>query len=61
MPFIDLETNLPASRFSEDFLKKLGSATAAALGKPEDVSVADSYFIAQFLADAETLHEVSGS
>ncbi|KAI4902480.1 hypothetical protein NFI96_018827 [Prochilodus magdalenae] len=36
MPFIDLETNLPASRFSEDFLKKLGSATAAALGKPED-------------------------
>ncbi|XP_026885786.1 D-dopachrome decarboxylase [Electrophorus electricus] len=36
MPFIDLETNLPASKFSEDFLKKLCSTTAATLGKPED-------------------------
>ncbi|XP_072518528.1 D-dopachrome decarboxylase [Salminus brasiliensis] len=36
MPFVDLETNLPASRFSEDFLKKLASTTAAALGKPVD-------------------------
>lgn len=36
MPFIDLESNLPASRFSEDFLKKLCSTTAAVLGKPED-------------------------
>ncbi|XP_062340218.1 D-dopachrome decarboxylase [Osmerus eperlanus] len=36
MPFIDLESNLPASKFSEDFLKKLCSMTAAALGKPED-------------------------
>ncbi|KAM4604444.1 D-dopachrome decarboxylase [Polymixia lowei] len=36
MPFIDLESNLPASRFSEEFLKKLCSSTAAALGKPED-------------------------
>ncbi|XP_058272176.1 D-dopachrome decarboxylase isoform X1 [Hemibagrus wyckioides] len=36
MPFIDLETNLPASKFSEDFLKKLCSTAAAALGKPED-------------------------
>jgi len=36
MPFIDLETNLPASKFSEDFLKKLCSTTAAVLGKPED-------------------------
>ncbi|XP_051960991.1 D-dopachrome decarboxylase isoform X2 [Xyrauchen texanus] len=36
MPFIDLETNLPASKFSEDFLKRLCTTTAAALGKPED-------------------------
>ncbi|KAM3865045.1 D-dopachrome decarboxylase [Diretmus argenteus] len=36
MPFIDLESNLPASKFSDDFLKKLCSATATALGKPED-------------------------
>lgn len=36
MPFIDLETNLPAKKFSEDFLKKLCSTTASALGKPED-------------------------
>ncbi|XP_040892983.1 D-dopachrome decarboxylase [Toxotes jaculatrix] len=36
MPFIDLQSNLPASSFSEDFVKKLGSSTAAALGKPED-------------------------
>ncbi|XP_017348652.1 D-dopachrome decarboxylase [Ictalurus punctatus] len=36
MPFIDLETSLPASTFSEDFLKKLCSTTAAVLGKPED-------------------------
>ncbi|XP_029566043.1 D-dopachrome decarboxylase-A [Salmo trutta] len=36
MPFIDLESNLPASKFPEDFLKKLGSKTAAVLGKPEE-------------------------
>ncbi|XP_055036473.1 D-dopachrome decarboxylase [Misgurnus anguillicaudatus] len=36
MPFIDLETNLPAKKFSEDFLKKLCTTTASALGKPED-------------------------
>lgn len=42
MPFIDLETNLPASKFSEDFLKKLCSTAAAALGKPEDVSTVSS-------------------
>lgn len=36
MPFIDLESNLAASKFSEDFLKKLGSKTAAVLGKPEE-------------------------
>lgn len=38
MPFINLESNLAASCFSEDFLKKLCSTAAAALGKPEDVS-----------------------
>ncbi|KAG9266091.1 D-dopachrome decarboxylase [Astyanax mexicanus] len=36
MPFVELNTNLPASRFSEEFLKKLTSTTASALGKPED-------------------------
>ncbi|XP_056136291.1 D-dopachrome decarboxylase [Lampris incognitus] len=36
MPFVDIETNLAASKFSEGFLKKLCSATAAALGKPEE-------------------------
>ncbi|XP_022064540.1 D-dopachrome decarboxylase [Acanthochromis polyacanthus] len=36
MPFIDLQSNLPSSSFSEDFVKKLSSTIAAALGKPED-------------------------
>ncbi|KAL7853288.1 hypothetical protein AOLI_G00201320 [Acnodon oligacanthus] len=36
MPFIDLETNLPANKFPEEFLEKFVSATAAILGKPED-------------------------
>lgn len=36
MPFIELESNLPASKFTDDFLKKLCSTTAAALQKPED-------------------------
>ncbi|XP_051242157.1 D-dopachrome decarboxylase [Dicentrarchus labrax] len=36
MPFIDFQTNLPAGSFSEDFVKKLSSCVAAALGKPED-------------------------
>ncbi|XP_070840794.1 D-dopachrome decarboxylase [Chaetodon trifascialis] len=36
MPFIDIQTNLPASSFSEDFVKKLSSTAAAALGKPVD-------------------------
>jgi len=36
MPFIDVESNLPKNKFSEDFLKKLCSTTAAALGKPEE-------------------------
>lgn len=37
MPFIELQSNLAASHFSEDFVKKLCSSTAAALGKPEEV------------------------
>ncbi|KAJ0050859.1 hypothetical protein NL108_009213 [Boleophthalmus pectinirostris] len=36
MPFLDLQSNLPACSFSEDFLKKFVSVTAAALEKPED-------------------------
>ncbi|KAK5866610.1 hypothetical protein PBY51_020788 [Eleginops maclovinus] len=36
MPFVDIQSNLPASSFSEEFLKKLCSCTAAALGKPEE-------------------------
>ncbi|KAJ8261000.1 hypothetical protein COCON_G00167230 [Conger conger] len=36
MPFINLESNLPASKFTDDFLKKLCSAAAAALQKPEE-------------------------
>uniref|UniRef100_A0A8C6WJG7 D-dopachrome decarboxylase n=1 Tax=Neogobius melanostomus TaxID=47308 RepID=A0A8C6WJG7_9GOBI len=36
MPFLDLQSNLPASSFNEGFLKKFASVTAAALGKPED-------------------------
>ncbi|KAM4731893.1 D-dopachrome decarboxylase [Anableps anableps] len=36
MPFIDLQSNLPPSSFSEDFLKRFCSITAAALSKPED-------------------------
>ncbi|MBN3322493.1 DOPDA protein, partial [Atractosteus spatula] len=36
MPFIDLESNLPSSKFPDEFLKKMCSSTAAVLGKPED-------------------------
>ncbi|XP_059191208.1 D-dopachrome decarboxylase [Centropristis striata] len=36
MPFIELKSNLAAASFSEDFVKKLCSCTAAALGKPEE-------------------------
>ncbi|XP_061536267.1 D-dopachrome decarboxylase [Phycodurus eques] len=36
MPFVDLQSNLPASSFSEEFLKKLCSFAAAVLGKPVD-------------------------
>ncbi|KAJ8286452.1 hypothetical protein GJAV_G00039400 [Gymnothorax javanicus] len=36
MPFIELESNLPASKFTDDFLKKLCATTAATLQKPEE-------------------------
>ncbi|KAM6893653.1 D-dopachrome decarboxylase-A-like [Xenentodon cancila] len=36
MPFIDLQTNLAAGSFSEDFVKRLCSCAAATLGKPEE-------------------------
>lgn len=40
MPFVELDTNLPASRVPAGLEKRLCAATAAILGKPEDVSVA---------------------
>ncbi|XP_057699485.1 D-dopachrome decarboxylase [Corythoichthys intestinalis] len=36
MPFLDLQSNLPASSFHEEFLKKLCSFAAGVLGKPDD-------------------------
>lgn len=39
MPFVEVQTNLAGSRFSEDFLRKLSSCVAATLGKPEEVRV----------------------
>ncbi|CAL8389735.1 unnamed protein product [Arctogadus glacialis] len=36
MPFIVLDTNISAEVLPADFLKKLCSCTAAALGKPEE-------------------------
>lgn len=39
MPFVELQSNLAAGCFSDDFLKKLSSCAAASLNKPEDVSV----------------------
>ncbi|AWP06355.1 D-dopachrome tautomerase [Scophthalmus maximus] len=36
MPFVELQSNLPAASFSEDFVKRLCSSAAAALGKPQD-------------------------
>ncbi|MGH0151436.1 UNVERIFIED_CONTAM: hypothetical protein FKN15_020160 [Acipenser sinensis] len=36
MPFIDVETNLPASQFPDEVVKKLCSTAASILGKPED-------------------------
>lgn len=43
MPFVELQSNLAADRFSEDFLKKLSSCAAATLNKPEDVSVTTTF------------------
>lgn len=40
MPFVELDTNLPASRVPAGLEKRLCAASAAILGKPEDVSVA---------------------
>ncbi|XP_067911529.1 D-dopachrome decarboxylase [Heterodontus francisci] len=34
MPFLDLESNLPASHFSEELVNKLCCVTATILGKP---------------------------
>lgn len=39
MPFIELDTNLPAGRVPAGLEKRLCAATAAILGKPEDVSM----------------------
>ncbi|XP_078409952.1 D-dopachrome decarboxylase [Cetorhinus maximus] len=36
MPFIDLESNLPASRFSEELVNKLCCAAATILDKPKE-------------------------
>lgn len=36
MPFVELDTNLPASRVPAGLEKRLCAATAAILGKPED-------------------------
>ncbi|XP_034044980.1 D-dopachrome decarboxylase [Thalassophryne amazonica] len=36
MPFIELQSNLPASCFSQNFVRKLCSSTAKVLDKPED-------------------------
>lgn len=39
MPFVELDTNLPAGRVPAGLEKRLCAVTAAILGKPEDVSV----------------------
>lgn len=39
MPFVELDTNLPAGRVPAGLEKRLCAATAAILAKPEDVSV----------------------
>ncbi|KAM9857119.1 D-dopachrome decarboxylase [Aulostomus maculatus] len=36
MPFIELQSNLPASSFPEEFVRRLASSAAKALDKPED-------------------------
>ncbi|XP_029363872.1 D-dopachrome decarboxylase isoform X1 [Echeneis naucrates] len=38
MPFVSLQTNLPADSLPEDLVRRLSSSAAAALGKPEAVS-----------------------
>lgn len=38
MPFVELDTNLPAARVPAGLEKRLCAAAAAILGKPEDVS-----------------------
>lgn len=38
MPFVELETNLPASRIPAGLESRLCAATATILDKPEDVS-----------------------
>ncbi|XP_029363880.1 D-dopachrome decarboxylase isoform X2 [Echeneis naucrates] len=35
MPFVSLQTNLPADSLPEDLVRRLSSSAAAALGKPE--------------------------
>nr|XP_033809667.1 D-dopachrome decarboxylase [Geotrypetes seraphini] len=36
MPFVDLETNLPCNQIPEGFAKRLSTAAASILGKPEE-------------------------
>ncbi|XP_061572239.1 D-dopachrome decarboxylase [Cololabis saira] len=36
MPFVELQTNLPAGAFTDDFVKKLCACAAATLNKPEE-------------------------
>ncbi|XP_030075409.1 D-dopachrome decarboxylase [Microcaecilia unicolor] len=36
MPFVDLETNLPSNQIPEGFAKRLCTAAASILGKPEE-------------------------
>lgn len=39
MPFVELDTSLPAGRVPAGLEKRLCAATAAILSKPEDVSL----------------------
>lgn len=39
MPFLELDTNLPADRVPAGLEKRLCAAAAAILGKPENVSL----------------------
>jgi phenylpyruvate tautomerase PptA (4-oxalocrotonate tautomerase family) len=40
MPYLRLETNIPKSKITEDFLKETTALMAKILGKPESVSYA---------------------